>query len=469
MPPPKQELVLSLPVSNFRFARQELPGWSRAAILLSMGCVLLPRGVDLQLGTIMISPSRLVLTVFGIMAANQLISGAIKIRTTPADWLMLTHVGIIALSAVYHSGFGEGLENAIATVTDMGLAYFVARMAVRNRACYRYFVRIVLVIAAISAVFALVEMLTGYSVIRNAYHILFPKVDHLHLYEQRLSLYRSLATFGHWILLGLYCVLAFALAVHAKPYHLRMGKVFYIGCLVLCVAGVFASLSSGPWTAFCLCIFCLVYGRFMRNVQGRWKLLLVSAGIGFLFLSIVSNRGPLKMIASFALSPATAYGRIYMWEMVLALMPDNWLLGWGWGDDWPRPEWFIWVSIDSYYAVWLVRSGVFSVLSIVAFLGYSWYRISKVIGRKYFFESEARGWVLATVALFIMGVSVHIFGNLIFAVYFLFGAGQILFDTCESTPHLEEFFRKSPTRTSKPNKSFNTRNMPVVGGSRNML
>lgn len=372
-----------------------------------------------------------------------MLSGAITIRTTPADWLMLTHVGIIALSAVYHGGFGDGLENAIAAVTDMGLAYFVARVAICNRACYHYFVRIVLVIAAISAVFALVEMLTGYSIIRNAYHIFFPKVGHLHLYEQRLSLYRSLVTFGHWILFGLYCVLAFALSVHMKPYHLSMGKVFYIGCLVLCVAGVFASLSSGPWTAFCLCIFCLVYGRFMRNVKDRWKLLLVSAGIGFLLLSIVSNRGPLKIIASFALSPATAYGRIYMWEMVLALMPDNWLLGWGWGEDWPRAEWFIWTSIDSYYAVWLVRSGVFSVLSIVAFFVYSWHRISKVIGRKHSFASEARGWVLATVALFVMGISVHIFGNLIFAVYFLFGAGQMLFDTSESMSHSNRVYRNS--------------------------
>lgn len=427
-----QDLISSLPVSNYRFGQQSLPAWSRAAILLSLSCVLIPRGVELQLGTIMIDSSRVVLTLFSIMAVYQLLSGAITIRMTPADWLMFTHVGIIGFSAIYYGGFREGLENAIAMLTDMGLAYFVARVAVRNRDCYRYFVRIVFLIAAISAVFALVEMLTGYSIIRNAYHIFFSKVGHLHLYEQRLSMYRSLATFRHWILLGLYCVLAFALSVHAKPYHLRMGSAFYKGCLALCVAGVLASLSSGPWMAFCLCIFCLAYGRLMRNVQGRWKLLLVSAGVGFLFVSIASNRGPLKMITSFALNPGTGYGRIYMWEMVLAFMPGHWLLGWGWGLDWPRPEWYVWASIDSYYAVWLVRSGVFSVLSIVAFLVYSWYRMSKVVGRKHFFASEARGWILATVALFIMGITVHIFGNLIFAVYFLLGAGQILFDTCES-------------------------------------
>lgn len=170
------ELISSLPVSNYRFGRQVLPAWARAAILLSMSCVLLPRGVELQFGTIMINPSRLVLTLFSIMAVNRLLSGVITIRTTPADLLMLTHVGIICFTAIYHAGFGAGLENAIAMLIDMGLAYFVARVAVRNLDCYRYFVRIILLIAAISAVFALVEMLTGYSIIRNAYHIFFLQV-----------------------------------------------------------------------------------------------------------------------------------------------------------------------------------------------------------------------------------------------------------------------------------------------------
>ena len=384
----------------------------------------------------MISPSRLVLTMFSIMAVNQLLSGTITIRTTPADWLMLTHVGIIALSAVYHGGFGEGLENAIATVTDMGMAYFVARVAVRNLDCYRYFVRVILVIAAISAVFALVEMVTGYSIIRNAYHIFFPKVGHLRLYEQRLSLYRSLATFRHWILFGLYCVLAFALSVHAKPYHLKMGSAFYKGCLALCVAGVFASLSSGPWMAFGLCLFCLAYGRLMKNVGGRWKLFLFAIGAGFLLLSVVSNRGPIKLAINYlTLDTGTGYVRLMMWQSVWALMSDYWLLGWGWGAEWPHHEWYIWSSIDSFYAVLLVRSGIFAALSIIAFFAYSWYRISNVMDREQFAAGEARGWILATVALFIMGITVHIFGNLVFAVYFLLGAGQTLFNTRESMLH----------------------------------
>lgn len=398
--------------------------------------------MDLQLGTILITPSRLVFTLLSVMAANQLFSGAIKIRITPADWLMLTHVGIICFSAIHHGGFGEGLENAIAMITDMGLPYFVARVAVHNRDCYRYFVRIVLFIAVISSVFALVEMLTGYSIIRNAYHILFPKVGHLHLYEQRMSLYRSLATFRHWILLGLYCVLAFALSVHTKPYNMRMGRAFYRLCLGLCLVGVFASLSSGPWLAFCLCIFCMVYGRLMKNVGGRWKLLLFATIACFMFLSVVSNRGPFKLVINYlTLDPLTGYIRLMMWDAVWALMPDYWLLGWGWASDWPRPEYYIWTSIDSYFAVWFVRSGIFAVLSIIAFFMYSWCRLVKVIDREPFIAGEIRGWITATVCLSVIGVTVAFFGNLVFAIYFLFGSGQTLFNTCKSVPQYKDGFK----------------------------
>jgi len=425
--------AISINSKAYNTNRQAMPAWSRAAILVSMSCLLIPRGVDLQLGSIMINPSRLVITLFSIMAVNRLLSGAVVIRMTLADLFMSIHLGIIALSAVYHDGFGEGLENAIATLTDMGMAYFVARVAVRNIDCYRYFVRIVLLIAVISAVFALVEMLTGRSLIRNAYHIFFPKVSHLYLGEQRLSLYRSLATFRHWILLGLYCVVAYALAVCVKHYHLNMNRTFYKVCLALSMAGVFASLSSGPWMAFILCLFCLVYGRIMRNVRGRWKILLITIGMGFLCLSVLSNRGPIRLAINYlTLDTHTGYVRLAMWESVFALMSDYWMLGWGWRGDWPRAEWYIWSSIDSFFAVNLVRSGIFAVLSIIAFFAYCWYRLSKVVDRECLATSEAKGWIIATVALFITGFTVHFFGNLVYVIYFMLGAGQMLFSANES-------------------------------------
>jgi hypothetical protein len=427
----------SLTLGKYQFERQVSSAWSRAAILALMGCLLIPRGVELQFGTIMVDSSRILLALFGLMAAHQVLSGTVQLRATAADLLMALHVGIIALSAVYHGGLGEGLETAAAVLVDMGLAYFAARVFIRNLTCYRYYVRVVLAIAVISAIFGLTEMVTGYSFIRALYHMFFPKVAYVHLTAKRLSLYRATATFRADILFGLYCMTAFALAVYVKHYHLRMRRGFYNVCLALCALGVFASLSSGPWLGLALCVFCLAYGRIMKNIPQRWYVLGFGVALAFLLVSFASNRGPIKLIINYlTLSPQTGYIRLAMWESVFALIPDYWLLGWGWTAEWPRAvEWYHWSSIDSFYAVLLVRSGIFAVLTIVGFLAYSWYRAGNAARHGRFLADETRGWILGTVCLALTAITVDIFGNLIFATYFLLGAGQTLLVKRESMPH----------------------------------
>jgi len=425
------------------FERQQIPRWSRAVILSTLSCLLIPRGVELQLGTVMIDTPRIVLTLFSLMAMNQLLSGTVILRMTLADVLMSIHVAIIAFSSVYHEGFGEGLETAIAVLVDMGMAYFVARVAVRNLACYHYYVRIVLIIAAISAGFGLIETFTGFSLINTAYHTFFPKVINFHLVEKRLSLYRATATFRVEQLFGLYCVIAFAIAACVRPYNLNMGSGVRKICLALCILGVFASLSSGPWIALGLCFACLAYDHIARDIRGKWKILLLTCGLVLLFLSFASNRGPVKLAIDYlTLDPSTGYVRWAMWECVWALMRDYWPLGWGWSGTWPRSvDWYIWSSADSFFAVCLVRSGIFAVLSFVGFLTYCWYKLSYFSERKYASASEAKGWVICTVCLFITALTVDIFGNLIFATYFLLGAGQTLFTARESTLCNERLFQ----------------------------
>ena len=418
------------------FGKQQIPNWSRVAILSMLSCLLIPRGVELQLGTIMIDIPRILLTLFSLMAMSQLLSGRVILRLTFADLFMSVHVGIIAFSAVYHEGFGEGLESAIAVLVDMGMAYFVARVVVHNLACYRYYVRIVLIIAAISAVFGLIEMFTGFSPLKATYHTFFSKVEGIYLLtEKRHGLYRAAAAFRVSLLFGLYCAIAFTVAVYVKHNELNMGKWVRRICLTFCVLGVFASLSSGPWLALMLCLFCLVYDRITGNIRNKWKILLLTCGLGLLFLTIASNRGPVKLIINYlTLDPGNGYIRLAMWECVWTLMRDYWPLGWGWFGDWPRSvDWYIWLSADSFYAVYLIRSGIFAVLSIVGFMFYCWYKISYFSGQKYISINEAKGWIIGTVCLFITALTVDIFGNLIFATYFLLGAGQTLFTVPEST------------------------------------
>jgi hypothetical protein len=405
---------------------QMLPGWSKAATLMLFFCLLIPRGVELQLGSIMIDTSRLVLTGLTIYALNQLFSGIVVLRATPADWLISCNVGIIVLSAIYHKGLG-GLEDAIANTIDMGMAYFVARFYIRDRVCYYYFIRIALIIAVISTASALVETVTGFSVIRALWHTLFPKVELVRLFEQRHGFFRAQAAFREHILFGLYCAMDFALAVLIAPQYLGMKKNTYRICLAMCFLGVLSSMSSGPWIAMGLCIVCLLYAWIMKDVQGRWKILIGTVVVVFIMLSFFSNRGPVVLAIDYlTLDPATGHFRLDMWEAVTAILRDHWLIGWGWGADWPRAEWYLTSSIDSFYAVWFVRSGVFSVLALLGFISYSWFKIGAISGWKSPVARQALGWLIATICLFVTALTVDFFSTMIFAVFFTLGAGQML-------------------------------------------
>ncbi len=417
----------TITTSTLPAMRETLPRWSKLVIVSIFITLLMPRGVEVQLGSIMINPSRIFLSIFGVAAITRVLSNTIKLRWSPADSLMLLHVVFIASSALYHDGFGDGLENAIAFSVDMGLAYFVARCAICNISSYRFYIRTALILAAISGVFGLIECFTGFSPIRAILQIFFPKVAYVYLHNQRLGLYRATATFRADILLGLYCATVFTLAYYIPAAMLGMKRIHRKWYLFLALCGVFTSLSSGPWLATTLALFCFVYDRIMRGDRNRWKLLITAVAIAWMVVSVVANRGPFTLVIDYlSLNSLSGHVRLAMYEAVLAMVPNHWAIGWGWGPDWPRPEWYIWPSIDCYYAVQFVRSGIFAVLSIIGFFLYSWISIAKNAKRNPAIAMETKGWILATVCMSIAIITVHIFGNLIYVTYFMWGAGQVL-------------------------------------------
>lgn len=424
--------------------REILPRWSKLVIVSIFITLLMPRGVEVQLGSIMINPSRILLSIFGVAAMTRVLSNTIKIRWSPADTLMFIHVGAIAASALYHDGFGEGLENAIAFSVDMGLAYFVARCAICNMTCYRYYIRIALIIAAISGAFGLIECLTGFSPVRAFFKIVFSEVGYVYLHNQRLGLYRATATFRADILLGLYCATVFTLAYYIPAAWLGLTRIQRKWYLFLALCGVFTSLSSGPWLATSLALFCFVYDHIMRGDRNRWKLLITAIVIAWMVVSVIANRGPFTLVIDYlSLNSLSGHVRLAMYEAVWAMVPDHWPMGWGWGPDWPRPDWYVWQSIDCFYAVQFVRSGIFAVLSILVFFIYSWITIGKKVARNPAITMEVKGWILATVCMSVAIITVHIFGNLIYATYFMWGAGQVLMKPNPSTRHRKTYVTNS--------------------------
>jgi len=294
-------------------------GWSRLAIACLIVCLLVPHGVEVRLGSIVVDPSRLMLAIFGLAALVRWATGTVKIRLTASDYLIGIHVGLIALSALYHIGGSEGLERAISMMLFTGVAYGIARVAITDEAAFGYYVRIVLIVAAISGMLGVFEMFTGYSPLRHAYQLLFPNVPYVYLENKRLSLFRATATFRADILFGLYCVTAVALSVFLGPRMVGMKRGTLRFCQAAALAGVFSSLSSGPWLATALMVSCIVYDRITRGVSSRWVMLVALGVLGFGVLQMLAPNGAIRFLINRAtLNPESGHVRLAMWESVLA-------------------------------------------------------------------------------------------------------------------------------------------------------
>ena len=333
----------------------------------------------------------------------------------------------------------------------MGLAYLVARVAADNLLSYHFFLRTALMIAAISGVFGAIEMFSGYSLIRGAFAPFFPQVPYVYLVNQRLSLYRATGTFPADILFGLYCMLSFGLAINVGFAKLAMRRESYWTCMVLALVGVFSSLSSGPWLALTLVLCMMVYDRLFRSERNRWWFLVLGSLAAWLTLGMLSNRGPLKLLVDYlTLNPDSGYIRMAMLECMWDLVPNYWSLGWGWGNDWPRSvEWYKWNSIDCFYAVLFVRSGVFAVFTFLSFMAYSWYRACKTAGRSPTMSREIKGWIMTTVAFCFAVMTVDVFGNFVVPVYAILGAGQVLM-TPSANHRTRTFTHPTGPRSSRP-------------------
>jgi len=435
--------AIRLPASAAGRRALTVPSQSRLAISALLICLLIPRGVELRLGSVLIDPSRVLLFLFGAAACFRWATGAIRIRLTICDLMMALHCGLIAFSAVYHEGYGDGLERAISMLLFNGTAYGIARVTIRNEESFAYYVRTMLLIAAISGVFGAIEMYTGFSPIRALYKIAFPHVEYVHLVNMRLGLYRATGTFRADILLGLFCVMTMGLTVFLSPKQLRMSRDRMRAFQMLACVGIFSSLSSGPWLATVLMIVCIAYDRLTRGVSGRWYVFLGGFVSVMVILQLITKYGVFNfLINRMTLNPESGQVRMAMWQSVLALVPTYWPIGWGWGNDWPRAvSWYTWSSIDSFYCVYFVRSGIFTLISLVLFYLISWTRAGRLTHAANRISAEAKGWILATVCLALVAITVHIFGNLIYPMYFMLGSGMWL---VEAAPKAHAKRRRVP-------------------------
>ena len=150
---------------------------------------------------------------------------------------------------------------------------------------------------------------------------------------------------------------------------------------------------------------------------------------------MVANRPPVQILISIAtFDPWTGLYRMLIWEYGLENLWSNPWLGIGL-NDWERPKWMVSSTIDAYWLVLPLRTGIpaFLLLATGAIL---------VAHRVIRFGTRAKdaqrrrmstGWMISLLAFCLLGATVH-FWNVPHALLFFFlGLGSALADPSRIT------------------------------------
>ncbi len=241
----------------------------------------------------------------------------------------------------------------------------------------------------------------------------------------RMGLIRAGSTFDHPIHYGSFCAAAFALLWCAEPSNTRR---LVRGAIV--AFATFLSLSSAPLLSLGLQIVMLSWEYWTRGVAMRLHMTLaILAGL-YIGMTAVASRSPIQLlITGMTFDPWTGIYRTLIWEHGLT---NVWASPWtGLGlAEWDRPQWMISSTIDAYWLVLAMRSGIPAFLLLAAAIILM---VRAVLRRGTRSKDKQRrrlssGWIISMIALCLLGATVH-FWNVPHAMFFFFlGLGGILAD-----------------------------------------
>lgn len=393
-------------------------------VLLLVLAFATPPELSLDLGGLRLSPYRLVVIAMLIPCVARIARGEVG-KWHLADNAMLFHCLWVMLALVAYAGLGQGLESGGIYLFEAFGGYLIGRSLIRNSAQFLAVARLMLCVVLVMMLVAAVESVSGNHFIRVASRTLFGGPP-LPVIEPRLGLHRAFTSFDHPILYGIFCASTLGMAVYMPTSKgSKLGGYFRP---LVSAAATFFSLSSGAFSALAVQMFLVGWDKVTHGIQYRWAALLAIIGGVWGVLTLVSNRGPVKVFLTyFTFSPGTGYNRLRIWEYGSAEVLRHPLVGIGLGD-WERPSWMISGSMDNFWLATAVRYGLPALLFLVFALGFVIYRQATVQTRDRTYRSCRSAWMVSMIGLSIAACTVH-FWNALFCLFcFLIGSGAWMID-----------------------------------------
>jgi hypothetical protein len=272
----------------------------------------------IKVGTIDFSAGRIIIIALFI----KIFSSTNLVGKFKVVWL--DRLVVILFLAEVAAGFAtiepmKLLENRLGDFFDMALPYFAVRLIITTKEHYISLLKVIAWSAAILAVLACYESLTGHNLVQFGRPLPAPEI--------RLNFfYRAQTTFHHPIYFGVFCGMVGALCLGLVE-NAGKNSILYRILVGLIFLGAFFSMSSGGLLTMVVAIGFICFYRFRR----KWK-----AGIAVMILmcvlvEIISNRHFYDVIGRFTFSSSTAWYRSKLFEVAFFKggMSGHWLTGYG--------------------------------------------------------------------------------------------------------------------------------------------
>lgn len=396
--------------------------WLATVLVLSL---LLPTETSFMIGTLRLSPYRVILLIAFVPLLANLISGRYG-RLVLSDFLIIAYSVWAALALGIHHGFGAGIESGGILIVEAVGAYLIGRACVRSAQQFQALARLIVKVVLIVGAFTLVESVTGNHLIKSTFAAM-RGVGFSSDIEPRYGFHRAYGPFDHPILWGVFAASAVGLSWYAagSANEPLIKKATRTGLVAIAAA---TSVSAGAMAAMWAQFVIIGWDLLSRGQRHRWKALIACVISGYVVIDWLSNRSGMKVLLSYlTFSPATAYGRLTIWDWGFyenALKHPVFGIG---INEWVRPSWMHSISMDNFWLFQMVTYGLPAfVLLAGAFISMGSHL--RRLPRSAMCESARLAWATTVIGACVAACTVHYWNQAFVWFCLLLGSPSLLTD-----------------------------------------
>ena len=319
-------------------------------------------------------------------------------RPAAVDLLVFASFLWMVLAIAVNNGMA-GIPRATVFFVELTGGYLIGRTLIRNRIDHKNYFRYLTIVFAVLAPFAVLEMLTGFNLLRTIAEYVFTVPPRQGNLDHRLGMTRAMGTLEHPIIWGLIASMCVAnvFYIYRERLSAALGRTGFF------VFMTFTSLSTGPLLSVACQLGLIAWDRALAFLRFRWLLLVYLVLFGVLLLRVGGEFQLREVIVNdVSYAPASAEVRLIVWDYGLMEVKQHPVFGIGL-NDWTRPWWRgEQVGFENFWLGQAMRFGLPSFLFLALAWGISFARIAM---QKTLSPEEAdyrRGYLIALTGLTIV-------------------------------------------------------------------